>query len=201
MKLAILGTGNIGGNLGTLLARAGHAVVFGSRNADASDLGTEPGVTVTTPEAAIASADVVIEALPFGLTMRLDPAALAGKILISASNYDAGRDGAIGVQPSESEALAARLPRTRVVKAFNVAYYKHFADRVATGSGADVALLVAADDNAARSVALTLVQDAGFDAVDAGALSNGVRFQRSAEFFNTNMSKAQIEARWPDRAI
>ncbi len=196
MTLAILGTGHIGANLGILLARAGHTVVFGSRTPEAQDtlLAAAPGARVTTPDAAIAAADVVIEALPFGHTLALDAHALASKTLVTAGNYYPDRDGPQEVSPSESEALAAKLPDTTVVKAFNMLYYKELEDRIGGTGTPGATYLIAGDDAEARALAARLAADVGFDTVDVGPLANGVLFQTNASLYAKAQTKAQVEA-------
>ncbi|WP_084724503.1 NAD(P)-binding domain-containing protein [Streptacidiphilus melanogenes] len=79
---AVIGTGNIGGTLGRAFARAGHAVVFGSRDPAASDAAGDTAAKVATPAEAVAAADTVLLAIPAGDVeefLRTHADALAGK--------------------------------------------------------------------------------------------------------------------------
>ena len=89
MKIGILGSGRIGGSLGRSWAAAGHSVMFSSRHPEElEDLAARAGTDARTgtPDEAIAFADVILEALPYAALLELDADALAGKLLVSASN-------------------------------------------------------------------------------------------------------------------
>ncbi len=199
MQISILGTGMIGANLGRLLALAGHDVFFGSRNAGAvaavvaDAAGSAAGGTV---DQAIGFADVVIDALPFGVSLGLPADRLAGKILVTASNYYPDRDGMIDLGGlSQSQALAARLPQTRVVKAFNMLYFKELEARLTGGGSADTAMLLAGDDPAARALVAGLIADSGFDPVDAGLLRNGRLFQTDGPLYAKSLTADEARTR------
>lgn len=187
MKIAILGSGHIGGNLGKLWAQAGHEVFFGSRNPEGlADLLAKAGdnAQLGTVDEALAFADVIAEALPFGKTMDLPAEKLAGKILIMASNYYPQRDGSIELDGlSQSEALAKRLPETSIVKAFNMLYYKELEERLTGGGTAGATIVIAGDEATAKIIVAGLVRDAKFDVVDAGPLAEGRWFETDAPLY------------------
>lgn len=156
MRLGIIGRGNIGGTLGTLLGKAGYDIQFGTRS--------EPGSIA----AAIRHGEAVIFAGYFGGWpdfAQEHPEALAGKVLIDAANPYSERDGAVVAEVKASghgagAFVASLLPGTHVAKAFNTLYWVELRDRTGTG----IALPVAADGPAAR-IAADLVRNAGYEPV------------------------------------
>lgn len=198
MDIGILGSGAIGGSLGRLWAGAGHAVMFASRHPDGlAGLAERAGhgARAGTTEEAIAFADVILEALPFAASMRLAPDALTGKHLISASNHYARRDGEIDLgERSQTEALAARLPGTRVTKAFNMMQASEMAARAdAQAEGRTMealAIFLAGDDDDARDAAAQLIRDARFEPVDAGPLERGRLFESGAVLYDRKLDPA-----------
>ncbi|SEK20761.1 NADPH-dependent F420 reductase [Streptacidiphilus jiangxiensis] len=122
---AVIGTGNIGGTLGRAFARAGHSVVFGSRDPGASEAAGDTGAKVATPQEAVATADTVLLAIPAGdveAFLRTHADALAGKLLIDATNRFP--------QPvlHSAELVGALVPTARYARAFNSQAWETFAD-------------------------------------------------------------------------
>jgi len=151
MRIAVIGTGNIGGTLGSRWRAAGHDVVYGSR-AD-SGAGAGPGgAPVVSIADALADAEVVLLAVPGGAVggvVRANGAALAGKVVIDAANRMPGPE-------FDSRAdIEAAAPTARYVRAFNSLGWENFADPAA---GAD---LFFAADPAAREVAEELIRAVG----------------------------------------
>jgi 8-hydroxy-5-deazaflavin:NADPH oxidoreductase len=64
MRVAVIGTGPIGGTLGRAFARGGHQVMFGSRHPEGSSAAGDTGATVASAEAAVKGSEVVVLALP-----------------------------------------------------------------------------------------------------------------------------------------
>jgi 8-hydroxy-5-deazaflavin:NADPH oxidoreductase len=187
MKIGIVGSGKIGGPLGRLWAQSGHNVFFSSRNPDSLRELVEKagnGAQAGTPEEAIAFADVVLEAVPFSATMLLPADPLAGKILISASNYYPQRDGEIEIDaPSQSESLAKRLPQTVVVKAFNMMFFEEIEARANGDLFSDLAIFYAGDNVEAMAIAAQLIEEAKFVPVKAGSLADGRYFQNGEPLY------------------
>jgi predicted dinucleotide-binding enzyme len=159
MKLAVIGTGNIGGSIGSRWLKAGHEVVFGSRHPSAAGPGGAPVLAVG---AALAGADVVLLAVPGPAVpdvIGTHRAALAGKIVIDAVNR-------IG-QPELNcrSLLADAVPDARYVRAFNTLGWENFADPLPGTS------LFFAADAAARPVAQELISAVGLDPVFLGDAS------------------------------
>jgi len=156
MKIAVIGTGHIGGTLGQRWRAAGHDVTYGSREGS----GTGPGGAPVMPVAdALTSAEVVLLAVPGSAVAEVvaaNGAALRGKVVIDAVNR-------IGEPEINSQtAIAAAAPGARYVRAFNTLGWENFAD---PPSGA--ALFFAADPGA-RPAAEELISAVGLEPVCAG---------------------------------
>ncbi len=180
MKIGVIGSGRIGSTLGTLWAKAGHEVLFSDRDAEAAKRAAEAaGGKARTGSVAEAAAfgDAVLIAVPYGALPAVHKEVgdkLKGKVVIDPNNPIPGRDGELGVKAREKGAgvsTAALLPGARVVRSFNSWGYGLMA-REANRAAPRMAMPVAADDAAAKKLGLRLVQDAGFDAVDAGSLAD-----------------------------
>jgi len=160
MKIAVIGTGNIGGSIGSKWLKAGYEVVFGSRSPSSAGPGGAPVLAVGD---ALEGADVVLLAVP-GLAVPdvigAHRAALAGKTVIDAVNR-------IGQREFNCRSLLAdAVPDARYVRAFNTLGWENFADPVPGTS------LFFAADPAARAVAEELISAVGLEPVflgDAGA--------------------------------
>jgi len=172
MQVSIIGTGNVGRALASTLTRAGADVTVTSRSADeARELAEETGAhTAETTEEAARAADVVILAVP--ATALDDVAAeagdaLAGKTVVDVTNRPTPNPA--GGHTSIAEELQERLPRARVVKAFNTLFASRQADPVIGSIQADG--FVAGDDPHAKQQVMSLLDAAGFRPVDAGPLA------------------------------
>lgn len=199
MDIGILGTGHIGGALAKLLARAGHDVIVGSRHASehnqlAHDLSELGDGRVESQENAMAHGTVVIDALPFKESMRLDGELLHDKLLITAANYYPERDGEIDLGGlNETEALQKHLPHTRVAKAFNMMAEKEFVTNFSGRKGDKLAILFAVGDEHEEDIATikTLIEDAGFDPVRTGGLATSFAFQPNTPPYGANWTGAE----------
>jgi predicted dinucleotide-binding enzyme len=191
MKIGFIGSGNIGGTIGELLAKAGHEVLFSSRNPDelkplVARVG--PRARAGTPKEAIAFGDVVFIGVPYSAMPQIAQdyaAALAGKIVLDAGNPSVRRDGAMAeaaVAKGAGVATAEYLPKARIVRAFNSINFKVFASE-ANRAGERLAVPLAGDDAEALAVASRLVTDAGFEPVIAGPLAAGKAFDSSSPLF------------------
>jgi predicted dinucleotide-binding enzyme len=156
MKIAVIGTGRIGGTLGQRWRAAGHHVVYGSRAGAGTGPGGGPAKAVGD---ALSDADVVLLAVPGGAVAEVvaaNGAALAGKVVIDAVNR-------IGQPDVNSRAeIAAAAPDARYVRAFSTLGWENFAD---PPPGA--AMFFAADP-AARPAAEELISAVGLEPVFAG---------------------------------
>jgi predicted dinucleotide-binding enzyme len=168
MKIAIIGSGNVGGALAKALRRAGHAVTFGARAPDPARTDEK------TISEAVGHADATILAIPFAAASDVIAAAggFVGKVLIDATNpigkTEFGPGLTIGFDSSGAETIAAAAPAAKVFKTFNQTGFENMAD--ATVFKTPPVMFVAGDDKAAKPLVLQLVSDAGFEAIDAGKL-------------------------------
>ena len=178
MKIAIIGTGGIGAGLASVLAKAGNEVTVSDRKggADAAAKLAAKGLSVRASEVrpAVAAADVVILAVPYGAAAGLaEVADFAGKIVVDVTNpvKDDFSGLKIGHDTSAAEEIARALKGAKVVKAFNTVFAQVY-DQGLNFGGAPVQTFVAADDADAKAAVIALARDAGFDTRDAGPLSN-----------------------------
>jgi predicted dinucleotide-binding enzyme len=191
MKIAVIGTGNVGSALGGSFVRAGHDVTFAARDAvKAARIAESAGGSVAlNAAAAVSGADVVVLAVPSAaLPVIADDLApfLAGKIVIDPTNpltpdYS-GLTTAGG--PSGAERLADRLPGAHVVKAFNTLFATIQADPGTHGTTVDA--LIAADDDGAAEAVEALASSIGFRPVRVGPLA-AARELESLAFLNIRL--------------
>lgn len=178
MRIAVLGTGNVGGTLGRRWAEAGHSVAFGVRDVSRGDAAVKGGDTlpagasVASVTDALRGAEVLLLATPWPVAAEALRSAgpLPGVAVIDATNplgpgfqLERGPNGESG-----AERLQAVVPDAHVVKAFNSTGFNNMANPAY--DGAATAMFYAGDDAAAKAKVRTLVQAIGFDAIDAGAL-------------------------------
>jgi predicted dinucleotide-binding enzyme len=198
MKIGIIGAGNIGGTLTRRFTELGHKVfVANSRGPETLvDLAKETGATPATVEQAAQAGEVVIVTIPLK-SIPLLPAGLFAKtpksvVVVDTSNYyPRQRDGRINEIENgmtESRWVAKQLGRP-VVKAFNNIYAEHL-DKLGRprGDARRIALPVAGDDPAAKAIALQLIDELGFDGVDAGGLDESWRQQPGTPVYTTNLN-------------
>jgi predicted dinucleotide-binding enzyme len=202
MKIGFIGSGNIGGAIGELLAKAGHEVFFSSRNPDnLKPLVARVGAKARagTPKEAIAFADVVFLGVPYSSMQQIGQdyaPALKGKIVLDAGNPNVRRDGPVAeaaVAKGAGVATAEHLPGARIVRAFNQLNFKVFLSE-AHRAGDKVAVPLAGDDKEALTVASRLVTDAGFEPLVVGPLSAGKSFDSSQPIFLKAMTARELKA-------
>ncbi|MDA4844185.1 NADPH-dependent F420 reductase [Hoeflea poritis] len=176
MDIAIVGAGSVGKALAGALKRAGHNICFGVREPDAekyADLARD--YRIAGPSDAVTACEVAILAVGWSavedVAGSIGPA--AGKIIIDCTNPVAmGKDGlglTLGFDTSGGERVQALLPQADVVKTFNQIGAEFMAD--AGRLSPQPVMFVAGDSEQAKSVALALVRDVGFDAQNAGPLT------------------------------
>lgn len=180
MKIGILGSGLMGGKLGTIFARAGHEVVFSyARHRSkleclARDAGNN--ARAGTPREAVQGADAVLLAVHW---LRMEDVLgqagdLAGKVVVSCSlPMNADDTGLVVAHTSSgSEELARKVPKARIVSAFNTVPSEVLFDVFEKRRRAKKPSLVyCGDDARSKKVAAELIHDVGFDPVDAGPLN------------------------------
>lgn len=170
-KIGIIGDGNVGSALARGLQRSGHEVRAVGKDKEAI-------------RAAASWGEVVLLAVPFGAldeVVRDAGESLAGKTVVDATNaLDANMSLAVGFTTSGAEELQRKVPKARVVKAFNTVFAQH----MDSGRLGDKPLtaFVAADDAEAKKTVLELARGIGFDAVDAGPLKSARLLEPFASF-------------------
>jgi predicted dinucleotide-binding enzyme len=174
LKIGVIGSGRLGGAVGALFAKAGHPVLFSSRHPEELQPLAEktgPNARTGTVADAIAFGDVILIAVPYSAIPQLSAeyrGALAGKIILDASNPVVSRDGEPAKAAQEKgvgEASAAYFPGAKLVRAFNSFGAGTFT-RESNREGEKYGVPIAGDDPAAMKVAAQLVRDAGFEPVE-----------------------------------
>jgi predicted dinucleotide-binding enzyme len=180
MRVGILGSGLMGGKLGTLFARAGHEVVFSYARSRtkletlAKDAGAK--ATAGTPGEAVRDADALLLAVHW---LRVDDVLkqagdLSGKLILTCSlpMNEADTEMVVAHTSSGAEELARKAPAARIVSAFGTVpsevLFPVFEAR--RRKAARPSMVYCGDDSAAKEVAARLIHDVGFDPIDAGPL-------------------------------
>ena len=177
-KIAIIGAGNVGGNLGVRLSQSGLDVKFGARSdkGKAELLERSRGATWATPGEAAAWADVVFIAVPAAAAVEVTSSLakeLEGKVVVDCNNSLTWKDGPVWAPKPEgslTHALAAAAPGARLIKAFNTFGAEFHADPKLANGAAQV--FYASDDAGAKEQVAAIAKQAGFAPIDAGPLRN-----------------------------
>ncbi|MBN1207649.1 MAG: NAD(P)-binding domain-containing protein [Myxococcaceae bacterium] len=177
-RIAIVGAGNVGGNLGIRLAGSGYSVRFGVRGgSEVKDLLAKcqgRAEASSVPEAA-AWADVIFLAVPAGAALEAARAMgeLSGKVLVDCNNPLKWEDGPVHTPPPEGSitaALAKAFPKARVLKGFSTFGAEFHLDPKIGDTSIDVHL--AGDDAEAKALVASIATRAGFTPIDVGPLRN-----------------------------
>ena len=204
MNIGIIGTGKIGGTLAEKLAAAGHDVAIANAHGPhsledkARSLGEN--VCAMTVDEAARHGEVVIVSIPFGDYRSLPPEPLRGKIVVDTGNYYPDRDGHFpeldGDRTTSTELVADHLQGARVVKAFNAVRWTVLKEEGTPQGAGRLAMPLAGDDAEAKRVVADLIDQVGFDPVDAGDLAHGGRLiQPGAPVYVAHMSAAEMRRR------
>jgi predicted dinucleotide-binding enzyme len=202
MRIGIIGAGNIGGALTRRFRAAGHEVsVANSRGPETlKDLARETGAKAVTVEEAARDKDVVVVTIPLkavpGLPRNLFSSASKNLVVIDTGNYYPqqrdGRIDAIENGTPESRWVEQQLGRP-VVKAFNNIYAAHLQNNgKPAGTAGRIALPVAGDDARAKQVVMKLIDEIGFDAVDAGTMDESWRQQPDSPVYGKDYDVAGV---------
>ena len=202
MKIGIIGAGHIGGTLTRRLAAVGHDVsVANSRGPETlADLARESGAKAVTVEEAARGKDVVIVTIPEKNIPGLPKGLFAGAdrtVVVDTGNYyPRNRDGridAIEEGTTESRWVERQIGHP-VVKAFNNIYAQHLMERgKPKGAPGRIALPVAGDDARAKQVVIGLLDEIGFDGVDAGTLDESWRQQPQTPVYGADLDVAGVK--------
>lgn len=192
MRIAVIGTGNVGGVLANKLAEKGHDVVVAASTAEGAEEAVR-GVdcrAAESPAEAAREAEAVILAVPAGALGEVATeirAHVAGKPVVDVSN------GPKAVEEGESlaEGLQQQLPAAHVVKAFNSAFASKMADPFDGDRPLDG--FIAGNDDAAKQAVASLVRDVGFEPLDVGDLKHARTLEGMA-WINISLN---MENGWP----
>jgi predicted dinucleotide-binding enzyme len=205
MRIGIIGAGHIGGTLAKLFVDAGHDVaVSNSRGPETLTRLVEQiggGAQATIPAEATRFGEVVVVSVPFGRYRDVPSEAVAGKVVIDTNNYYPQRDGHFEELDSDrttsSELLQAHLSGGRVVKAFNAILWTRLRDAGRpVGDDERIGIPISGDDDEAKQTVAALIDQIGFDAVDAGTLARGGRtHQPGTPAYTEGLPTAELRAR------
>lgn len=199
--IGFIGSGHIGSQVARLAVASGYDVVLSnSRGPETlSDLVRElgPKARAATVEEAARIGDVVVVSIPLKAIDRVPAAPLAGKIVIDTNNYYPQRDGRFpeldAEQKTTSELLQERLPSSKVVKAFNHIYARELTtDGSPAGTPNRRALVIAGNDAGAKATVTKMLDQFGFDTVDAGPLSESWRIQRDTPGYGPRRNAEEL---------
>ena len=180
MRIGILGSGLMGGTLGTIFARAGHDVVFSYSRSDRKlkrlALETKGHARSGTPREAAENADVLLLAVHWSRVNDVlkQSGDLAGKVIVTCSLPMNANDTALAIahKSSGAEAVARKVRKASVVSAFGTVPSEVFVDvfNAKRRTRRRPSLMYCGDDQDAKEIAATLIRDIGFDPLDAGPL-------------------------------
>jgi len=198
--IGLIGAGRIGSQIARLAVANGYKVVISnSRGPETlsglvAELG--PNARAATPAEAAQSGDIVVT-IPLREHRAVPVEPLAGKIVIDTNNYYPQRDGHIPELDNEStttsELLQAHLPTSKIVKAFNHIYAAALTtDGQPAGTKNRRALVIAGDDQGAKAAVTRLLDQFGFDTVDAGPLEEGWRIQRDTPGYGPRRTAEEL---------
>ncbi len=201
--IGLIGAGRIGSQLARLGVANGYDVVLSNSrgpetlSALVAELGAK--ARAATPAEAAKAGDVVVVTIPLKYYRSVPVEPLVGKIVIDTNNYYPQRDGHIPELDNErtttSELLQSHLPISKVVKAFNHIYAAELTTHgQPRGSKNRRALVIAGDDPEAKAVVAHLIDQFGFDTVDAGPLKEGWRIQRDTPGYGPRRTAEQLQA-------
>jgi predicted dinucleotide-binding enzyme len=199
MKIAIIGTGRMGATLIRKLSAAGHAVrIANSRGPDTiQDLARETGTTAMTSAEAVQDVELVIVSVPFHAMVTLKPLlnTVSNSVPIAdTSNYlsSHGHIEALDAGETESVWMQEQLGRP-LIKAWNALVQATLQDKGKTkGEPGSLAVPVAGDDPEVKQIMMNLVEDTGFDAVDAGTIEESWRIQAGSPAYCTELTAEEL---------
>jgi predicted dinucleotide-binding enzyme len=199
-KIGVVGSGRLGGAVGTIFAKAGYKVMFSSRHPEqlknlVADAG--PNASAGSVQEAIAFGNIILLAVPYKALPdvgREHGAAMKGKIVLDACNPIPSRDGEIGNEGQKNgpgETTLKYLPGVRLVRAFNSFGARSFATE-GHRSGEKIGVPLASDDKEALKITEKLVRDLGFEPVSV-PLARGREFAPPAPLFTRALPVSQLK--------
>ena len=203
-RLGIVGAGKFGTTLARTAVAAGYDVaISGSGPAGNIALTIDvlaPGAHAATTDEVVAHADVIILAVPTHRFRELRPDLFAGKVLIDATNYWPPVDGddpeLAGAPEGTSTIVQQHFPSARLVKSLNqLGYHQLEESQRPRGAPNRIAIGAAGDDQLAVRTVMRLLDQLGFDPVDAGPLKNGVALEPDGSPIATTYTAEQLAKR------
>ena len=209
MKIGIIGAGMIGGTLARRLTALGHEVAIANSRGPETlrDLAAETGARTVTAAEAARSGEIVVVTIPQRAVPHLPGDLFAGVpqdvVVVDTGNYYPARDGridAIEHGKAESAWVAEQLGRP-VVKAFNNIGFQSLLEKgLPKGEAGRIGLPVAGDLPEAREKVMRLVDELGFDPVDAGSLDESWRQQPGTPAYAADLDAPRCSRRSPRRS-
>jgi predicted dinucleotide-binding enzyme len=199
--IGFIGAGKIGSQLARLAVKNGHDVVVSNSRGPESLAGLVaelgPRARAGLPIDAAMAGDIVVVTIPLKNIRQVPVEPLVGKIVVDTNNYYPQRDGHIAALDDETtttaELLQAHLPKSKVVKAFNHIYAAALTtDGQPAGTKDRRALVIAGDDPVSKATVARLIDQFGFDVVDAGPLKEGWRIQRDTPGYGPRHDAEQL---------
>jgi len=199
--IGLIGAGKIGSQVARLAVKSGYDVVVSNSRGPQTltslvkELGSK--TRAGTAIEAAKGGDIVVVTIPLKNYRQVPVEPLVGKIVIDTNNYYPNRDGHIPELDDEStttsELLQAHLPKSKVVKAFNHIYAAELTtDGRPAGTKNRRALVIAGDDAEAKKTVTHLLDQFGFDTVDAGPLKEGWRIQRDTPGYGPRRNAEEL---------
>jgi 8-hydroxy-5-deazaflavin:NADPH oxidoreductase len=199
--LGLIGAGEIGSQIARMAIKNGYDVVLSNSRGPQTlapliaELG--PTARAATPDEAARAGDIVVVTVPLKNYRQVPVEPLAAKVVIDTNNYYPQRDGNIPELDNEStttaELLQAHLPASKVVKAFNHIYAAEITtDGRPAGTPNRRGLVIAGDDEDAKATVTHLLDQFGFDTVDAGPLREGWRIQRDTPGYGPRRNAEEL---------
>lgn len=183
MKLAFIGIGNVGFAIANNLQKKGHQIIVANNNPDSGSvkkaLAANPVFTVKKIQDAVDDADVVFLATPYQANQAaLEGVRFNGKTLIDCTNpVGPGVSHGLKSEKSGSEVVQELAPDARVVKAFTIYGYENFIDSSFPKYNVKPVMLIAGNDENAKSQASQLIEELGFFAKDTGPLNQSLHLE------------------------
>ena len=200
--IGFIGSGHIGSQVARLAVANGYNVVMSNSRGPQTlaDLVQElgPHARAATPEEAAKAGDLVVVTVPLKNYRDVPVEPLARKIVLDTNNYYPERDGHFPELDSEStttsDLLQTHLPKSNVVKAFNHIYASQLTtDGRPAGTPNRRALVIAGNDADAKRTVTALLDEFGFDTVDAGPLSESWRIQRDTPGYGPRRNAEELK--------
>ena len=201
MDIGIIGSGQIGGTLARRLTALGHQVsIANSRGPESlAELAAETGAMPSSFAEAAKAKVILIIAIPEAAVEQLPRNVFAETraVIVDTGNYYPSRDGKLAEIEggmNESEWVSQSIGRP-VIKAFNNIAAQSLAARgVPAGTPGRICIPVAGDDPAAKELVLRLIDELGFDGIDAGTLADSWRQQPGTPVYAADLDSTAIEA-------